>query len=57
MTADWLRKFDDPVPLPDGGKLVTLPDAANYATELPKKESDAAEWQAAIESLMLVAEL
>ena len=28
-----------------------------YATKLPKKEADTAEWQAAIESLMLVAEL
>jgi hypothetical protein len=41
MTADWSLKFDDPVPLPDGRKLVTLLDAANYATELPKKESGA----------------
>jgi hypothetical protein len=40
-----------------GRKLVTLLDAATYATMLPKKEADAAEWQAAIESLMLVAEL
>jgi hypothetical protein len=29
---------------------------STYATELPKKEADSAEWQAAIESLMLVAE-
>jgi hypothetical protein len=42
--------------LPDGRKLVTLLDAATYATKLPKKEADTAEWQAAIESLMLVAE-
>jgi hypothetical protein len=43
--------------LPDGRKLVTLLDAATYATKLPKKEANTAEWQAAIESLMLVAEL
>jgi hypothetical protein len=24
------RQFDDPIPLPDGGKLVTLRDDANY---------------------------
>jgi transposase-like protein len=36
--------------------LVTLQDAAAYITALPKKEADTAEWQAAIESLMLVAE-
>ncbi|UFX45222.1 hypothetical protein HAP47_0000315 [Bradyrhizobium sp. 41S5] len=35
--------------------LVTLLDAATYATALPKKESDCAEWQAAIEALILVA--
>jgi hypothetical protein len=28
----WQRKFEDPVPLPDGRKLVTLRDAATYAT-------------------------
>ena len=33
-----------------------LLDAATYATKLPKKEADTPEWQAAIESLMLVAE-
>jgi hypothetical protein len=43
--------------LPDGRKLVTLLDAATYATKLPKQEADTAEWQAAIESLMLVVEL
>jgi hypothetical protein len=43
--------------LPDGRKLVTLRDAASYITALPKKEADAADWQAAIEALMLVVEL
>jgi hypothetical protein len=43
--------------LPSGRKLVTLLDAATYATKLPKKEADTGEWQAAIESLMLAAEL
>jgi hypothetical protein len=42
--------------LPDGRKLVTLLDAVTYATKLSKKEADTAEWQAAIESLMLVAQ-
>jgi hypothetical protein len=35
----WQRKFDDPIPLPDGRKLVTLKDAGDYITNLPKKES------------------
>jgi hypothetical protein len=34
----------------------TLRDVAAYITALPKKEADTAEWQAAIEALMLVAE-
>jgi hypothetical protein len=52
----WKRRFDDAIVLPDGRKLVTLLDAATYATKLSKKEADTAEWQAAIESLMLVAQ-
>ena len=53
--AGWQSKFEDPIPLPDGRNLVTLRDAADYITGLPKKESDLPEWQAAIEVLMLVA--
>jgi hypothetical protein len=36
---------------------VTLRDAAEYITELPKAEHDADEWQAAMQVLLLVAEL
>jgi hypothetical protein len=43
--------------LPNGKKLVTLRDAADYITGLPKKEADLPEWQAAIEALILVADL
>jgi hypothetical protein len=50
----WQRKFEDPISLPGGRKLVTLRDAADYITALPKKEADLPEWQAAIEALMLV---
>ena len=52
--ADWKRKFEDPIPLADGRVLVTLRDAADYITSLPKKESDLPDWQVAIEALMLV---
>jgi hypothetical protein len=52
---DWKRQFDDPIVLSDGRKLVTLRDAAAHATKLPKKEADSAEWQAAMEALILVA--
>jgi hypothetical protein len=37
--------------------LITLRDAAQYITKLPKAEHDADEWQAAMEALLLVAEL
>lgn len=30
----WHRPFDDPIPLPGGGKLLTLRDAANYITSV-----------------------
>ena len=50
----WQRKFEDPIPLPDGRELVTLRGAANDITSLPKKETDLPEWQAAIEALLLV---
>ena len=50
----WQRKFEDPISLPGGRTLVTLRDAADYITSLPKKESDLPDWQVAIEALMLV---
>jgi hypothetical protein len=53
----WQRLFDDPIPLPRGRKFVTLQDAGNYITKLPKAEHATAEWQAAMESLLLVVEL
>jgi hypothetical protein len=34
--ADGHHDFEDPIPLPDGGQLVTLLDAGNYITGLPK---------------------
>ena len=41
-----------------GSKAVgTLRDAALYITKLPKAEHDAEEWQAAMQALLLVAEL
>jgi hypothetical protein len=36
---------------------VTLRDAGDYITSLPKAEQDLAEWQAAVEALLLVVEL
>ena len=51
----WKRRFDEPIPLPRGRQLVTLEDAGNYITKLPKAEHEAQEWLAAMEALMLVA--
>ena len=53
----WKRPFDDPIPLPRGRQLITLEDAGRYITRLPKAEHEAAEWQAAMEALILVATL
>jgi hypothetical protein len=53
----WSREFDDPIALPGGQKLVTLRDAASSITSLPEDESALPEWQAAIEALILVADL
>ena len=56
-SSGWSRKFDEPIALAGGRRLVILHDAASYITALPDKDSSAAEWQAAIEILMLVVEL
>jgi hypothetical protein len=53
----WSREFDEPIALPGGEKLVVLRDAANYITALPTKEATPPEWQAAIETLILVVDL
>ena len=52
----WFKRFYDPIVLPDGRKLLTLRDAAEYITALPKAQHDAADWQVAMETLLLVAE-
>jgi hypothetical protein len=51
----WSRRFDEPIPLPRGRQLATLEDAGKYITKLPKAEHEAAEWQAAMEALILIA--
>src|SRR5438552_19068256 len=56
LDKGWQRAFNDPIPIPGGRHLITLHDAATYATRLPKNEADAPEWQAAVEALLLVAE-
>lgn len=53
----WKRPFEEPIPLPGGHHLVTLEDAGDYITKLPKAVHEAKEWQAAMEALILVATL
>jgi hypothetical protein len=43
--------------LPRGRQLVTLEDAGTFITKLPRAEHEAAEWQAAMDALILVAML
>jgi hypothetical protein len=54
--VSWDQRFSEPIELPKGKKLVTLHDAAEYITKLPKAEHDAKEWLAAMKALLLVAE-
>jgi hypothetical protein len=57
VNRGWKRPFDDPIVLPDGHGLVTLEDAGDYITRLPKADQQLNEWQTAIECMMLVVEL
>jgi hypothetical protein len=54
--VSWDQRFFDPIVLSGRKLLVTLRDAAQYITKLPRAEHDAKEWQAAMEALLLVAE-
>jgi hypothetical protein len=49
------RAFDDPIPLPGGGELVTLREAAEYIARLPKAEHDLPHWQLAMRLLIAAA--
>jgi hypothetical protein len=50
MTAKgWSARFDDPIPLPDGGELRTLLDAGRYVDALPPSMHEREEWQAVME--------
>ena len=57
MTAKgWSARFDDPIPLPDGGALRTLLDAGRYVDALPHSMHEREEWQAVMEVLLLAVE-
>jgi len=50
VNSSWEQRFFDPITVPGRKPLVTLRDAAEYITELPKAEHEADEWQAALGS-------
>jgi hypothetical protein len=52
MTASITNRREQP---PKGREFVTLEDAGNYITKLPKAEHEAPEWQATMQALILVA--
>jgi len=50
--VSWSRRFDEPIPPPNGKKLRTLKDAIAWlATEVPKAEQAREHWQTATEML------
>jgi len=52
----WLQRFDEPIPLPEGGELRTLLDASLYIEGLPKEKFQRPEWRTATEILWSAAE-
>jgi hypothetical protein len=54
--TDWARRFDEPIPLPDGGELRTLQDAGRYVDNLPRSMHERVEWQTVMEVLLSAAE-
>lgn len=56
MTANWDRRFDDPIPVGDGRELVTLRQAADHIMRLPKKAQASEPWQLAGRILIAAAE-
>jgi len=54
---NWSRRFDEPIKLPNGKKLVTLKDAIAWlAKEVPKSEHSMKEVQAAAHCVTEAAE-
>ncbi|UYO55174.1 hypothetical protein [Rhodopseudomonas palustris] len=55
--GDWTREFDEPVPLPEGGRpLRTLRDAAAYIEALPTTEQQHDAVQTALHVLLQAAD-
>jgi hypothetical protein len=54
--AGWYAHFREPILTPKGEQLITLRDAANYITKLPKAQHDATRWQTAMHCLLQAAD-
>jgi hypothetical protein len=54
--ANWSRRFEDPIPMPDGSTIHTIREAAEYATKLPKRMGDTEPWQHAAGDLAMASE-
>jgi hypothetical protein len=50
------RRFDDPIPMPDGSTIGTIGEAAEYATKLPKRIGNTEPWQRAAGDLAMASE-
>ena len=53
----WSTRFDEPISIAGGGKLITLQHAADYIMKLPNEVQQQACWQTAVENLLNAAEL
>ena len=56
MPEGWSRIFAAPIILQDGRKLLTLRDAGEFITRLPKSKHARPEWRLAAAMLMQAAE-
>jgi hypothetical protein len=56
VVADWSHRFDDPIPMPAGGVIRTIGEAAAYAISRPKKVRNTESWQRAARVLHQAAE-
>ncbi|TMJ86920.1 MAG: hypothetical protein E6G79_05600 [Alphaproteobacteria bacterium] len=53
----WSARFDPPIALRDGCKLITLQQAADYIIRLPHDQQEQECWQIAVENLLNAAEM
>ena len=53
----WSTRFDEPISIAGGGRLVTLQHAADYIMKLPNEMQQEPCWQTAVENLLNAAEL